>query len=140
LLNAELTQARPVFSAGVVAGVLSDLGTSNAAQLGPVRPLLATAPVPGIGEKLSDVVAQGFGLDAAQVAAVLGRGSPAAAAGVPATITQPAGPQDLGHLTAGEFTGARLGLRSQVLTILGPAKLAPAAEGAGPDEPGGLQP
>lgn len=140
LLNAELAQARPVFSAGVVAGVLSDLGTGNAAQLGPVRPLLATAPVPGIGEKLSDVLAQGFGLDAAQVAAVLGRGSPAAAAGVPAAITQPAGPQDLGDLTAGEFTGSRLGLQSQVLTILGPAKLAPAAEGAGPDEPGGLQP
>jgi hypothetical protein len=140
LLSAELAQARPVFSAGVVAGVLSDLGTSNAAQLGPVRPLLATAPVPGIGEKLSDVVAQGFGLDAAQVAAVLGRGSPAAAAGLPATITQPAGPQDLSDLTAAEFTGARLGLRSQVLAILGSAKLAPAAEGAGPDEPGGLQP
>jgi hypothetical protein len=59
---------------------------------------------------------------------------------VPAAITQPAGPQDLGDLTAGEFTGSRLGLQSQVLTILGPAKLAPAAEGAGPDEPGGLQP
>jgi hypothetical protein len=140
LLNAELAQARPVFSAGVVAGVLSDLGTRNAAQLGPVRPLLATAPVPGIGETLSDVVAQGFGLDAAQVASVLGRGSPAAAAGVPAAITQPAGPQDLGHLTAVEFTGARLGLRSHVLTIVGPAKLAPPAEGAGPGEPGGIQP
>jgi hypothetical protein len=140
LLNAELAQARPVFSAGVVAGVLSDLGTRNAAQLGPVRPLLAPAPVPGIGEKLSDVVAQGFGLDAAQVAAVLGSGSPAAAAGVPAAITQPAGPQDLGHLTAVEFTGARLGLRSHVLTIVGPAKLAPPAEGARPGEPGGIQP
>ena len=139
LLNAELARARPVFSAGVVAGVLSDLGTGNAAQLGPVRPLLATAPVPGIGEKLSDVVAQGFGLDAAQVAAVLGGGSPAAAAGMPAAITQPAGPQDLGHLTAGEFTGAGLRLRSHVLTILGPAKLAPAAESAGPGAPGGIQ-
>jgi hypothetical protein len=140
LLNAELARARPVFSAGVVAGVLSDLGTDNAAQLGPVRPLLATAPVPGTGEKLSEVVAQGFGLDAAQVAAVLGRGNPAAAAGVPAAVTQPAGPQDLADLTAGEFTGARLGLGSQVLTILGSARLAPAAEGAGPAEPGGLQP
>jgi hypothetical protein len=140
LLNAELAQARPVFSAGVVAGVLSDIGTRNAAQLGPVRPLLAPAPVPGIGEKLSDVVAQGFGLDAAQVAAVLGSGGPAAAAGVPAAITQPAGPQDLGHLTAVEFTGARLGLRSHVLTIVGPAKLAPPAEGARPDEPGGIHP
>ena len=140
LLNTELGRARPVFSAGVVAGVLSDLGTGNASQLEPVRPLLATVPVPGTGEKLSDVVAQGFGLDATQVAAVLGRGDPAAAAGVPTAVTQPAGPQDLGDLTAAEFTGTRLGLQSQVLTILGPVTLAPAAEDAAPDEPGRLRP
>ena len=96
--------------------------------------------MPGTGEKLSDVVAQGFGLDATQVAAVLGRGDPAAAAGVPTAVTQPAGPQDLGDLTAAEFTGTRLGLQSQVLTILGPVTLAPAAEDAAPDEPGRLRP
>lgn len=140
LLNTELGRARPVFSAGVVAGVLSDLGTGNAGQLEPVRPLLATVPVPGTGEKLSDVVAQGFGLDATQVAAVLGRGDPAAAAGVPTAVTQPAGPQDLGDLTAAEFTGTRLGLQSQVLTILGPVTPAPAAEDAAPKEPGRLRP
>jgi hypothetical protein len=125
LLATDLTQGRPVFSAGVVAGVLSDLGTGNAAQLGPTRPLLAAAPVPGTGEELAAVVAQGFGLDAAQVAAVLGGagGSPAAAPGVPAGITQPTAPQDLANLTASDFTGARLGLQSQVLTILGPAGL-----------------
>jgi hypothetical protein len=123
LLNASLAQARPVFSAGLVAGVLSDLGQGNAARLGPVRPLLTPPPVTGTGDQLADVVARGFGLDAGQVAAVLGRagGSPAAAPGVPAGITEPRAPQDLGDLTASEFTGARLGLQSQVLTILGGA-------------------
>jgi hypothetical protein len=123
LLNASLAQARPVFSAGVVAGVLSDLGQGNAARLGPVRPLLTPPPVTGTGDQLAAAVARGFGLDAGQVAAVLGRAgaSPAAAPGVPAAITQPRAPQDLGDLTAREFTGARLGLQSQVLTILGRA-------------------
>ena len=135
LLAAELAQARPVFSAGVVAGVLSDLGADHAARLGPTRPLLGTPPVPGTGEELAAVVAQGFGLDAAQLAAVLGRagGSPAAAPGVPTGITQPRAPQNLGDLTARDFTGARLGLQSQVLTILGPARPGPeeAASAAG---------
>lgn len=131
-----------MFSAGVVAGVLGDLGTGNATQLGPTRPVLATPPVPGAGEKLAGVVAQGFGLDAGQVAAVLGYGasSPTAAPGVPLEVTQPSAPQDLGHLTAADFTGARLGLQSQVLTILGAAKLAPAADAAHADEQGGHQP
>ena len=147
LLAADLAQARPVFSAGVVAGVLSGLGTGNAAPLGPTRPLLASPPVPGTGEKLAAVVARGFGLDAGQVAAVLGAGagSPAAAPGIPAGITQPTAPQNLGDLTASDFTGARLGLQSQVLTILGPAKLTPAAAARADDAPhtgqaGGQQP
>jgi hypothetical protein len=134
LLNASLDQARPVFSAGVVAGVLSDLGQGNAARLGPVRPLLAPPPVPGTGEDLAAAVARGFGLDAGQVAAVLGRtgASPAAAPGVPAGITEPRAPQDLGDLTARQFTGARLGLQSQVLTILGRANpVRPAAQTEG---------
>ena len=82
----------------MVAGVLSDLGQGNAARLGPVRPLLAPPPVTGTGDDLAAAVARGFGLDAEQVAAVLGRtgASPAAAPGVPAGITEPpraAGPR-----------------------------------------------
>lgn len=139
LLAAELAKGRPVFSAGVVAGVLSDLGTAGAARLGPTRPLLASPPVPGTGEQLSAVLARGFGLQADQVAAVLGQGQ-AAAPGLPATITQPTGPQTLRDLTAGDFTGVRLGLQSQVLTILGPGKLAQSAGPVPHDEPGGRQP
>lgn len=136
LLNASLAQARPVFSAGVVAGLLSDLGQGSAARLGPVRPLLTPPPVTGTGDHLAAAVARGFGLDAGQVAAVLGRtgAGPAAAPGVPATITEPHAPQDLGDLTAREFTGARLGLQSQVLTILGrahPDPVPPAGENEG---------
>ncbi len=146
LLNAELAQARPVFSAGVVAGVLSDLGQDNAARLGPTRPLLATPPVTGTGGDLATVVARGFGLDAGQVAAVLGRaaGSPAAVPGVPAGITEPRAPQNLGDLTAREFTGVRLGLQSQVLTILGRTQPAPeqesGASGAAPASQSGGEP
>jgi len=143
LLNAELAQARPVFSAGVVAGVLSDLGQNNAAQLGPTRPLLATPPVTGTGSDLARVVARGFGLDVGQVTAVLGRaaGSPAAVPGVPAGITEPRAPQNLGDLTAREFTGVRLGLQSQVLTILGRAHPAPQQEtGATPASQSGGEP
>lgn len=137
LLNASLAQARPVFSAGVAAGVLSDLGQGSAARLGPVRPLLTPPPVPGTGDQLPDVVARGFGLDPGQVAAVLGRGggSPAAVPGVPAGITEPRAPQDLADLAAGEFAGARLGLQSQVLTILGRAQPNPVRP-AGPGEGG----
>lgn len=134
LLNASLAQARPVFSAGVVAGVLSDLGQGNAARLGPVRPLLTPPPVAGTGDDLAAAVARGFGLDAGQVAAVLGRtgASPAAAPGVPAGITEPRAPQDLGDLTPREFTGARLGLQGQVLTILGRANpVRPAGQSEG---------
>lgn len=128
VLATTLAQARPVFSAGVVAGVLSGLGASNAAALGPTRPLVTPPPVPGTGEKLAGVVAQGFGLDAGQVAAVLGAGagSPAAAQGIPAEITQPTAPQNFSDLTASNFTGAGLQLQSQVRTILGPARLTPA--------------
>jgi hypothetical protein len=142
LLAADLAQARPVFSAGVVAGVLSDLGAGSAARLGPTRPLLATPPVQGVGEDLAAVVARGFGLDTGQVAAVLGRGlrSPAAAPGVPAGITQPTAPQNLGDLTAHDFSGTRLGLQSQVLTILGPSRPAPDESAPHADRSGGQQP
>jgi hypothetical protein len=133
VLAANLAQARPVFSAGVVAGVISGLGKGNAAPLGPTRPLVASPPVPGTGEKLAGVVAQGFGLDAGQVAAVLGAGtgSPSAAPGIPAGITQPTAPQNLGDLAASAFTGAGLRLQSQVRTILRAVKLTP----AGPHRP-----
>jgi hypothetical protein len=128
VLAGNLVQARPVFSAGVVAGVLSGLGTANAAPLGPTRPLVASPPVPGTGEKLAEVVAQGFGLDAGHVASVLGAGtgSPSAAPGIPAGITQPTAPQNLDDLAASDFTGARLRLQSQVRTILRAVTLTPA--------------
>jgi len=133
LLNASLAQGRPVFSAGVQAGVLDGLGQGSAARLGPARPLLTSPPVTGTGAGLAAAVAQGFGLDAGQVAAVLGQSGagPAAAPGVPAAVTEPTAPQDLAGLTAGAFTGARLGLQSQLRTILGSASAAPPA---GPSE------
>ena len=136
LLAADLAQARPVFSAGVVAGVLSDLGAGGAGPLGRTRPLVDAVPVPGTGDELAASVAIGFGLDPGQVAAVLGGGggSPAAAPGVPASVTQPTATQDFGQLTASDFTGAQLGLQSQVLGILGPAAKRGAARAAGAED------
>jgi hypothetical protein len=146
LLAADLAKARPVFSAGVVAGVLSDLGAGNGGSLGPTRPLVDPAPVKGAGEELAAVVARGFGLDGGQVAAVLGRGGsgPAAVPGVPAGVTQPTAPQDFRELTPGDFAGARLGLQSQVLGILGTARRSPAeavraGDAAPADQPEGHQ-
>jgi hypothetical protein len=129
LLASELAQARPVFSAGVVAGLLGGLGTNGAGRLGPTRPLVDPAPVKGVGESLAAVVAHGFALDAAQVAAVLTTAgqNPAAASGIPAQVTEPTAAQDLGKLTARDFIGAQLTLRSQVAGILAGATRVPIA-------------
>ena len=118
-LATELAQARPIFSAGVVAGVLAGVGAGGGERLGSTRPLVDPAPIKGLGQELPEVVAQGFGLDPAQVAAVLAADqSPAAAAGVPAQVTQPVAQQDFAELGDADFAGARLGLQSQVAGIL----------------------
>jgi hypothetical protein len=58
-------------------------------------------------------------------------GGPAAVPGVPAGVTQPSAPQDFGKLTPRDFAGLQLGLRSQVLGILGSAGPSP-GPAAGP--------
>ena len=123
LLATELAQARPSFSAGVVAGVIGGIGANNAARLGPTRPLVDPAPVKGVGQDLAAAVARGFGLDTGQVAAILGVGdqNPAAAAGVPVQLTLPIATQDFGQLGPADFTGARRALLSQVQGILSSA-------------------
>jgi hypothetical protein len=122
ILAGQLAEGRAVFSAGVVAGMIGGLGVNSASRLGPTRPLIDPVPVKGVGEGLAAVVAQGFGLDALQVAAVLGAAqNPAAPAGIPVQLTQPSAAQDFGKLTPADFVGARLGLQSQVLGILGSA-------------------
>jgi hypothetical protein len=122
LLAGEFAQATPAFSAGVIAGVLGGLGTNNASRLGLARPLVDPAPLEGLGDALATTVAQGFGLDVAAVAAVLGNAnqSPAAAGGIPSQVTQPSVAQDFANLGTADFVGARLGLQSKVIGILGP--------------------
>jgi hypothetical protein len=126
ILAGQLAEGRAVFSAGVVAGMIGGLGVNSASRLGPTRPLIDPVPVKGVGEGLAAVVAQGFGLDALQVAAVLGAAqNPAAPAGIPVQLTQPSAAQDFGKLTPADFVGVRLGLQSQVLGILGSAGRTP---------------
>jgi len=116
LLATELAQHRPIFSAGVVAGVIGAVGAQNGARLGAIRPLVDPAPVKGVGQGLAAVVAQGFGLDVEQVSSILTTASvsPAAAAGVPVAVTQPTAGQVLGKLTGADFVSSRLALLTQV--------------------------
>ena len=119
LLATELAQARPSFSAGVVAGVLAGVGADGGSRLGPTRPLVDPAPIKGTGAELPEVLAQGFALDPAQVAAVLATDqSPASAAGIPLQTTQPSAQQDFAEMSDADFMGAQLGLQSQVVGIL----------------------
>jgi hypothetical protein len=79
--------------------------------------------VTGAEPTLAAVVAQGFGLDVEQVSAVLSTAgqNPAAAPGIPAQLTQPSAGQVLGKLTVADFTAGRLGLLSQVQSLLATA-------------------
>jgi hypothetical protein len=120
ILATELAQHAPVFSAGVVAGVISAVGAQGGDRLGPVRPPVDPAPVKGVGDELAEAVAEGFGLDVQQVISILAAGqqNPATLAGIPAQLTQPTTGQVLGEVGLSDFVSARLGLVSQVHGIL----------------------
>jgi hypothetical protein len=139
-LAAVLAAKPPVYSAGVAAGVLAGLGANGGTRLGPTRPLVGSAPVTGTGAALAAVVSEGFGLDAGQVASVLGAAgvSPAAAAGIPAQLTQPSAVQALGHLGAPDFAATALGLQGQVRRTAG--ALATGVLGSGALVPGEVVP
>jgi hypothetical protein len=88
----------PVFGAAVSAGVLAGLGANSAHALGPTRPLLA-GPSVAPGVPLHETLANGFGVDAAVVSAVLGSQTPLPTSGLPDSATAPIAPQALGAIT-----------------------------------------
>jgi hypothetical protein len=107
LLASVLAQDHTLFSPGVTASVLSTLGAGNAAALGPPRSPGAPPAVVPAGQSLDQVVSQGFGLDAAATAALLGSAGTPAAGGLPATATTPTAPQQLADLTEASFVATR---------------------------------
>jgi hypothetical protein len=115
-----LDENRAVFSAGVSATLLGSLGSNSAARLGPVRPLGKPAPDLGGGDLVS-VVAQGFGIDHAQVSAVLSTGP--AAGGLDPSVTASQLPAQLGELGPADFAAARAGLTARVTSLVAQARL-----------------
>ena len=115
-----LDENRAVFSAGVSATLLGSLGSNSAARLGPVRPLGKPAPDLGGGDLVS-VVAQGFGIDHAQVSAVLSTGP--AAGGLDPSVTASQLPAQLAELGPADFAAARAGLTARVTSLVAQARL-----------------
>ena len=115
-----LDENRAVFSAGVSATLLGSLGSNSAARLGPVRPLGKPAPDLGGGD-LASIVAQGFGIDHAQVSAVLSTGP--AAGGLDPSVTASQLPAQLGELGPADFAAARAGLTARVTSLVAQARL-----------------
>lgn len=113
-------EGRAVFSAGVGASLLGSLGGDGARRLGPVRPLAKAAPDLGGGE-LAAVVADGFGLERAQVSAVLATGP--GAGGLDPSVTAVAVPTRLGELTPADFAAARAGLTARVASLAAQSRL-----------------
>ena len=120
-----LDENRAVFSAGVSATLLGSLGSNSAARLGPVRPLGKPAPDLGGGDLVSvnlvSVVAQGFGIDHAQVSAVLSTGP--AAGGLDPSVTASQLPAQLAELRPADFAAARAGLTARVTSLVAQARL-----------------
>jgi hypothetical protein len=117
-----LSQGRPVFSAGVAATLLGQLGANGAQRLGAVRPLVDPGPdLAAAGTDLAGTVAAGFGLDPAAVAAVLAAGP--GAAGLDPWVTAPALPSELGALGPADFAGAQAALAAHVNSLVAQAKL-----------------
>ena len=115
-----LDENRAVFSAGVSATLLGSLGSNSAARLGPVRPLGKPAPDLGGGDLVS-IVAQGFGIDHAQVSAVLSTGP--AAGGLDPSVTASQLPAQLAELGPADFAAARAGLTARVTSLVAQARL-----------------
>jgi hypothetical protein len=117
-----LNQGRAVFSAGVAATLLGQLGANGAQRLGAVRPLVGPGPdLAAAGTDLAGTVAAGFGLDPAAVAAALAAGP--GAAGLDPSVTAPALPSDLGALGPADFAGAQAALAAHVNSLVAQAKL-----------------
>jgi hypothetical protein len=117
-----LSQGRAVFSAGVAATLVGQLGANGAQRLGPVRPLVGPGPdLPAAGTNLAGTVAAGFGLDPAAVVAVLAAGP--GAAGLDPSVTAPALPSQLGALGPADFAGAQAALAAHVNSLVAQAKL-----------------
>jgi hypothetical protein len=134
VLAAALAENAPVFSAGVVAGVLSTVGAQGGSRLGAVRPVVDPPPVTGIGTDLAATIAQGFGLDVGSVTSILGsapQSDPAALGGISAQLTQPTAAQVLGKLAVADFSSARLGLLNQVQQALAGTQRTPVATDRG---------
>lgn len=115
-----LDENRAVFSAGVAATLLGSLGSNGAPRVGPVRPVAKPGPSLGSGE-LANVVATGFGLDQAQVSAVLVTGP--GAAGLDPSVTAPQLPTQLGELSPADFASATAGLSARVTSLVAQARL-----------------
>lgn len=115
-----LNQNRAVFSAGVGATLLGSLGGNGAARLGPVQPVDKPGPALGGGD-LASLVARGFGIDQAQVSAVLATGP--AAGGLDPSVTASQLPAQLGQLTPADFSSATAGLTARVTSLVAQARL-----------------
>ena len=119
-LRQVLEENRAVFSAGVSATLLGSLGGNSAARLGPVRPSGKPAPDLGGGD-LASVVARGFGIDHAEVSAVLAAGP--ASGGLDPSVTASQLPAQLGELRPADFAAARAGLAARVTSLVAQARL-----------------
>jgi hypothetical protein len=115
-----LQENRAVFSAGVAATLLGSLGSNGAQRLGPVRPVAKPGPSLSGGD-LASVVATGFGLDQAQVSAVLATGQ--GAAGLDPSVTAPQQPTQLGELSPADFASVTAGLSARVTSLVAQARL-----------------
>jgi hypothetical protein len=128
-LNAQLLavygQQRAVFSAGVGATLLGGLGAGDAARMGPVRPLSDPGPELVGASDLVTTVAQGFGLDASAVQAVLESGP--GAVGLDPSVTASTLTSTLAALRPADFAAATATLAAHVDSLVSQADLMPGA-------------
>ena len=126
-LNAQLLtvygQQRAVFSAGVGATVLGNLGTNGATRLGPVRPLSNPGPDLVGASDLATTVATGFGLDVSTVQAVLATGP--GVAGLDPSVMASTLTGTLTKLGPADFAGAQAALTAHVNSLAIQAGLMP---------------
>jgi hypothetical protein len=115
-----LDENRAVFSAGVAATLLGSLGSNGAQRLGPVRPVAKPGPNLGGGD-LASVAAAGFGLNKAQVSAVLATGP--RAGGLNPSVTAPQLPTQLSELSPADFASATAELSARVTSLVAQARL-----------------
>ena len=121
-LAAVLAQKSSDFSAAVTAGLLSSLGAN---ALGPVRPASSPPSVLPAGLSLSQTIAQGFGLDAATVSALLGTAAAPATVGLSGGATAPIVAQQFDELTEASFVTSSARAVGEAASIVRQVETAP---------------